>query len=50
MKRYLNDTFASFGSADAGMDEDAGSFFIDIADDKEKAVSRHLLKCYLIDI
>lgn len=36
-------------SADARKDEDAGSFLIDITDDKEKAV-RHLLKCYLIDI
>lgn len=36
-----------FCSADAGKDEDAGSFLIDITDDKETAV-RHVLKCYLI--
>ena len=38
-----------FCSADAGKDEDAGSFLIDITDDKETAV-RHVLKCCLIDI
>jgi len=43
MKRYISDAVAFFCAVDAGKDEDAGSFLIDIADEKEKAVSRHLL-------
>ena len=50
MKRYVKDTFVFFFClAVSGKDEDAGSFLIDITDDKEKAV-RHMSKCYLIDL